>query len=89
VTSFAELIAITSDAVRLRNPLTGMETSGEANAVVPVYGRRSREDLYLQLADATGLSQSADIRIERVGDCVAPRLVRGNIMGAYLLGRAI
>jgi 2,4-dienoyl-CoA reductase-like NADH-dependent reductase (Old Yellow Enzyme family) len=52
--------------------------------VVPVIGRRSREDLFLQLK---GDPRFAGVRIERVGDCVAPRLIESNISEAFLLAR--
>jgi pyruvate/2-oxoglutarate dehydrogenase complex dihydrolipoamide dehydrogenase (E3) component len=53
------------------------------DAVVAVLGRRSREDLYHACKDYEGL---AGVRIERVGDCVAPRLVESNIAEAHALG---
>ena len=52
------------------------------DAVVAVVGRRSREDLYHACKDDVVL---AGIRIERVGDCVAPRLVESNIAEAHVL----
>lgn len=54
--------------------------------VIPVIGRRSREDLYLKLkADP----RFAGVRIERTGDCVAPRLVQSNISEAFLLAQSL
>jgi 2,4-dienoyl-CoA reductase-like NADH-dependent reductase (Old Yellow Enzyme family) len=54
--------------------------------VVPVIGRRSREDLFLKLkADP----RFANVRIERTGDCVAPRLVQSNISEAFLLAQTL
>jgi pyruvate/2-oxoglutarate dehydrogenase complex dihydrolipoamide dehydrogenase (E3) component len=54
--------------------------------VVPVIGRRSREDLFLKLkADP----RFAGVRIERTGDCVAPRLVQSNISEAFLLAQTL
>jgi hypothetical protein len=50
------------------------------DALVAVVGRRSREDLYHACKDYPGLSGT---RIERVGDCVAPRLVESNIAEAH------
>lgn len=52
--------------------------------VVPVIGRRSREDLFLKIRN---LSEFDDIRVERVGDCVAPRLIQSTIMEAFELAR--
>jgi 2,4-dienoyl-CoA reductase-like NADH-dependent reductase (Old Yellow Enzyme family) len=54
--------------------------------VVPVIGRRSREDLFLKLkADP----RFANVRIVRTGDCVAPRLVQSNISEAFLLAQTL
>jgi 2,4-dienoyl-CoA reductase-like NADH-dependent reductase (Old Yellow Enzyme family) len=54
--------------------------------VVPVIGRRSREDLFLKLkADP----RFTNVRIERTGDCVAPRLVQSNISEAFLLAQTL
>jgi 2,4-dienoyl-CoA reductase-like NADH-dependent reductase (Old Yellow Enzyme family) len=54
--------------------------------VVAVIGRRSREDLYLELkasADFVG------VQIERVGDCLAPRLIQSTIGEAFALGQTL
>lgn len=53
---------------------------------VPVMGRRSREDLYHACRGAAALQ---GVHIERVGDCVAPRLIQGIIAEADALARAI
>jgi hypothetical protein len=49
-----------------------------------VIGRRSREDLYLELKARPEFS---DIEIIRVGDCVAPRLIQSTILEAFELAR--
>jgi 2,4-dienoyl-CoA reductase-like NADH-dependent reductase (Old Yellow Enzyme family) len=54
--------------------------------VVPVMGRRSREDLYLELRERPEMKNT---RIERVGDCVAPRLIQSNILEAYQLAETL
>ena len=54
--------------------------------VVPVIGRRSREDLFLKLR---GDDTFRGVRIERVGDCVAPGLIQAAIYEAFLLARSI
>ena len=54
--------------------------------VVPVIGRRSREDLYLELKQAPDFSA---VRIERVGDSVAPRLIQSTISEAFELAREL
>jgi 2,4-dienoyl-CoA reductase-like NADH-dependent reductase (Old Yellow Enzyme family)/pyruvate/2-oxoglutarate dehydrogenase complex dihydrolipoamide dehydrogenase (E3) component len=54
--------------------------------VVAVVGRRSREDLFLALKSAPEL---AGVRIERVGDCVAPRLLQSVILEAFTFAAAL
>jgi hypothetical protein len=54
--------------------------------VVPVIGRRSREDLYLRLKD---MPDFAHVQVERAGDCVVPRLIQATIAEAFDLGRAL
>jgi 2,4-dienoyl-CoA reductase-like NADH-dependent reductase (Old Yellow Enzyme family) len=54
--------------------------------VVAVIGRRSREDLFLKLKSAPELLAA---RIERVGDCVAPRLLQSVILEAFTLAAAL
>ena len=52
--------------------------------VVAVIGRRSREDLYLEVK---ALPQFKDVRIDCVGDCVAPRLIQSTIGEAFALAQ--
>ena len=54
--------------------------------VVPVLGRRSRESLFLDLKSSPAF---AAVRIERTGDCVAPRLVQATIAEAFELARSL
>ena len=54
--------------------------------VVPVIGRRSREDLFLELKSSADFD---GVEILRVGDCVAPRLIQSVIMEAFDLARAL
>jgi 2,4-dienoyl-CoA reductase-like NADH-dependent reductase (Old Yellow Enzyme family) len=54
--------------------------------VVPVIGRRSREDLYLKLKRDP---RFAGAQIERVGDCVVPRLIQSTIAEAFDSARAL
>jgi hypothetical protein len=54
--------------------------------VVAVIGRRSREDLFLQLKSAP---EFVGVRIERVGDCVAPRVLQSVILEAFSLGASL
>ena len=54
--------------------------------VVAVVGRRSREDLFLAFKSAPEL---AGVRVERVGDCVAPRLLQSVILEAFTFAVAL
>ena len=54
--------------------------------VVPIIGRRSREDLFLELKESP---EFKDIKIERVGDCVVPRLIQSTITEAFTLAQAL
>jgi 2,4-dienoyl-CoA reductase-like NADH-dependent reductase (Old Yellow Enzyme family) len=54
--------------------------------VVPVIGRRSREDLFLELKASP---EFKGIRIERAGDCVAPRLIQQTITEAFTLAQTL
>lgn len=54
--------------------------------VVPVIGRRSREDLFLKLKSD---QRFEGVRIERTGDCVAPRLIESTIAEAFLLAQTL
>ena len=54
--------------------------------VVPVIGRRSREDLFLVLKKDPRFTH---VQIGRVGDCVAPRLIESNIAEAFLLAQTL
>ena len=48
--------------------------------IVPVIGRRSREDLYLRLQQDRRFEAT---HIERIGDCVSPRLIQLVLSEAY------
>ena len=54
--------------------------------VVPVMARRSREDLFLRLKES---SEFDGVQIERVGDCVVPRLIQSNIAEAFNLAQTL
>ena len=54
--------------------------------VVAVISRRSREDLFLRLRQAEAFK---DVRIERVGDCVAPGLIQSAIYEAFMLANTL
>ncbi|MBV9105892.1 MAG: FAD-dependent oxidoreductase [Verrucomicrobia bacterium] len=54
--------------------------------VVPIIGRRSREDLFLELKAS---SDFGNVRIERIGDCVAPRLIQSTVAEAFALAQTL
>ncbi|MCV3207188.1 FAD-dependent oxidoreductase [Mesorhizobium sp. YC-39] len=56
------------------------------DAVVAIIGRRSREDLYHRCRASPLL---AGVKISRIGDAVAPRLIESNIAEAYQLGLSL
>ena len=84
---FSHLVGYENGHARVSSGLTGETKVLEVDAVVPVIGRRSCEDLFLRLA--ADPSSTRPFRLERVGDCVAPRLVQSIVAEAYALGRAI
>jgi NADPH-dependent 2,4-dienoyl-CoA reductase/sulfur reductase-like enzyme len=74
----------TDGTVTLRHSYTGEITElSDVDLVVPSVGRRSQEELYLDWA-ARGGSRG----LHRVGDCVAPRLLREVIRESYEFGLA-
>jgi 2,4-dienoyl-CoA reductase-like NADH-dependent reductase (Old Yellow Enzyme family) len=63
----------------LRNVYTGQVTElADVDLIVPAVGRRSDEELYLEWS---GRARSP--QLHRVGDCVAPRLLREVIRESY------
>jgi 2,4-dienoyl-CoA reductase-like NADH-dependent reductase (Old Yellow Enzyme family) len=54
--------------------------------VVPIIGRRSREDLFLELKESP---EFKNVTIERVGDCVVPRLIQSTITEAFTLAQTL
>lgn len=68
--------------VRLRDVYTGQVTEiPGVDLIVPAVGRRSDEELYLDWA-----GRSTSRMLHRVGDCVAPRMLREVIRESYELG---
>jgi hypothetical protein len=66
----------------LRDVYTGEVTEvRDVDLIVPSVGRRSAEELYL------GWAAHGDSReVHRVGDCIAPRLLREVIRESYEFG---
>ena len=62
--------------------VTGEESWLDADAVVPVHARRSRDDLYYRLREL--LDESAlNVRLERIGDAAAARNVQSVLLEAF------
>jgi pyruvate/2-oxoglutarate dehydrogenase complex dihydrolipoamide dehydrogenase (E3) component len=69
----------TDGTALLRDVYTGQVTElADVDLIVPAVGRRSDEGLYLDWAGRIG-----DRQLHRVGDCVAPRLLREIIRESY------
>ncbi|MEA2378837.1 MAG: hypothetical protein QOD13_2744 [Thermoleophilaceae bacterium] len=85
--AFTEVRAVEPDGVRAVQTLTGAERFISAEAVVPVYPRRSRDDIYFDLFDK--LDGREGVRLERLGDAAAPRLVQSVLSEAHVFAAEI
>ncbi|HEY1762306.1 MAG TPA: FAD-dependent oxidoreductase [Acidimicrobiales bacterium] len=85
VLAMTEVVSNDGSTVRLRNVFTGGETDvSDVRILVAAIGREPTDGLYREwLATGSGTP------IHRVGDCVAPRLLRATIAEAYDLGRRL
>jgi 2,4-dienoyl-CoA reductase-like NADH-dependent reductase (Old Yellow Enzyme family) len=70
--------------VLLVDVVTGNESWLRADAVVPVYWRRSRDDVYHRLRQIV-TETGRDVRVERVGDAAAARVVQSILLEAFQL----
>lgn len=76
---------VTDGTVQLRETYTGRPSEIEGvDVIIPAVGRRSDEDLYLDWA-----ARIDPARLRRVGDCIAPRLLREVIRESYDFARVI
>jgi 2,4-dienoyl-CoA reductase-like NADH-dependent reductase (Old Yellow Enzyme family) len=83
-TPFTALRAIEPGRAKLLETLTGEERWVDIDAVVPVYTRRSRDDLYFQLLDRIQAGgDGAGIDLKRIGDAACPRLVQLVVLEAH------
>lgn len=62
--------------------VTGVEQWLDVDVVVPVHSRRSREDLYHRLCDLVAESDR-EVRVERIGDASAARLIQTVLLEAH------
>jgi 2,4-dienoyl-CoA reductase-like NADH-dependent reductase (Old Yellow Enzyme family) len=87
-TAFTELRAIEPGRVQLVHGLTGQERWVDVDAVVPVFPRRSRDDIYFQLLHRIR-EEGLGVQLERVGDAAAPRLVQSVLTEAHRYAAAL
>lgn len=59
------------------------------DALVPVYPRRSRDDLYFELSGLIARGGQGSMRVERIGDASAPRLLETILLEAHLLASTL
>jgi 2,4-dienoyl-CoA reductase-like NADH-dependent reductase (Old Yellow Enzyme family) len=88
LTPFVELKAIEAGRARVVDVLTMEERWIEVDAVVPVYPRRSRDDVYYRLFEQLA-ERGDDVRLERVGDAAAPRLVQSVLLEGHKLASVL
>jgi 2,4-dienoyl-CoA reductase-like NADH-dependent reductase (Old Yellow Enzyme family) len=74
-TPFTEVSAIEPGRVKLLQTLFKEERWVDADLVVPVLPRRSRDNIYYQLQDLIE-ERGLDVELERVGDASAARLIQ-------------
>lgn len=79
-----ELVSVTPDGVRLRDVLNDSEVTVAADHVVPIFARRSLEDLFLELEREDG-----GPILRRAGDCVSPRWLEQVIREGEDVGRSV
>jgi 2,4-dienoyl-CoA reductase-like NADH-dependent reductase (Old Yellow Enzyme family) len=84
LTPFTGLVEVEPGRAKVKHGMTQGERWIELDAVVPVIGRLSREDLFLEFQ-----SRKDGVRLQRAGDCIAPRLLGRNITEAYFLSREL
>jgi pyruvate/2-oxoglutarate dehydrogenase complex dihydrolipoamide dehydrogenase (E3) component len=85
IVPFTRLVSVDGADVTVADLWSGVERRIEVDAVVAILGRRSLTDIYLGLAD----QKTRGWRLERVGDCVSPKLIQDTIADSYQLGRSI
>lgn len=81
-----DVIAIERDRVALLDLVTTERHWEPYDAVVPVYPRRSRDDIYFELRDLLVSDDDTGVYVERIGDAAAPRLIQSNLVEAHRIG---
>ncbi|MEA2286876.1 MAG: hypothetical protein QOJ21_2919 [Solirubrobacteraceae bacterium] len=87
-TPFTEVTAIEAGRVKLLQTLFKEERWVDADLVVPVLPRRSRDNIYYQLQDLIA-ERGLDIELERVGDAAAARLIQLVLTEAHRYAMAV
>jgi hypothetical protein len=83
-----ELRRVEPGRVLLVDAVSGAESWLATDAVVPVYWRRSRDDLYYRLRELAAASDRT-VRVDRVGDAAAARGVQSVLLEAFQLATAL
>jgi hypothetical protein len=87
---FVVLETISDDGAVVRDILTGRTRSiPGVDAVVPVYARRSCDDLYFGLRALCADDEAPPVQVTRVGDAAAPRLIEAVLLEAHQMALAI
>jgi 2,4-dienoyl-CoA reductase-like NADH-dependent reductase (Old Yellow Enzyme family) len=81
---FTDVIGVDAQGAEVVDVLTGDNRRLDVDFVVPVYPRRSRNDLYLELEQL--LDSRSDVQLVRVGDSSSPRLIEGMMVEAQKIG---
>ena len=85
----ATVLSISSNHVELKSSLDPDHPwKIDCDSVVPVIGRNSEENLYIELSDLEG-AETLNFELLRVGDAVAPRTLESIIYEAALVGSRI
>jgi pyruvate/2-oxoglutarate dehydrogenase complex dihydrolipoamide dehydrogenase (E3) component len=87
-TPFTALTAVQAGRVQLLHMLSGEKRTQDVDAVVVVYPRRSRDDIYFRLTDLVR-DGGGEVQLERVGDAAEPRLMQMVILEAHKLASQV
>lgn len=87
---FVELESVGDGGAVVKEVLTGRTRSiAGIDAVVPVYARRSCDDLYFGLRALLADDKTHPVQVTRLGDAAAPRLIEAVLLEAHQMALAI
>jgi hypothetical protein len=87
---FVELESFSDGSAVVKEVLTGRTRSIPGiDAVVPVYARRSCDDLYFGLRALSANDETRPVQVTRVGDAAAPRLIEAVLLEAHQMALTI